>query len=103
MYGWHSVGYFGAIRIHFKRNRKAFPIVWKVNRIFCIKLCDDFQRYFHIFTYLSIFPVIFTNNKDTVPELRRLKTVSLEEIMMSAALVLSGGSEEFHFPVSFNL
>lgn len=32
MYGWHSVAYFGAIRIHVKRNRKAFPIVvWKVN------------------------------------------------------------------------
>ena len=39
----------------------------------------------------------------TVPELTRLKTVSLEEIMMLVALVLSGSSEEFHFPVSFNL
>lgn len=40
MYGWHSVGYSGAIEIHVKRNRKAFLIVvWKVKRrIFCIKL-----------------------------------------------------------------
>ena len=86
MYGWHSVGYFGAIRIHFKRNRKAFPIVWKVNRIFCIKLCDDFQRYFHIFTYLYIFPVIFTNNKDTVLLRLSLKTRSYKFKVMGGEL-----------------